>query len=102
VSDLVAPQGISPRAEVLREAETLITGDRNVTYGTPTENFERIAELWNTQFAPMLLHPFTAAQVAQAMMHVKLARMVTQPKRDNYLDLAGYAACGWECEELSA
>lgn len=92
---------VPARAELLREAETLITGERNESYGTPTQNFDNIAGLWNVQFGHMLKdgQRFTGAHVAQAMSHVKLARMVAQPKRDNWLDLAGYAACGWEAQE---
>jgi hypothetical protein len=90
---------VTPRAEVLREAEKLITGDRNETYGTPTQNFDNIAKLWNVQFRHLLKDgaEFAAADVALAQIHVKMARMVAQPKRDNFVDLAGYAACGWEC-----
>ena len=89
---------ITPRAEVLREAEQLITGDRNETYGTPTQNFTNIAGLWNIQFRHLLKDgmEFSATDVALAMVHVKMARMVAQPKRDNFVDLAGYAACGYE------
>lgn len=92
---------ITPRAEVLREAEQLITGDRNETYGTPTQNFTNIAELWNVQFAHLLKDDakFSAYDVALAQIHVKMARMVAQPKRDNFVDIAGYAACGWEAKD---
>lgn len=91
---------VPPRAAVLREAEGLITGDRNQSYGTPTQNFTNIAELWSIQFQDLLKDgaKFTAAQVAQAQIHVKMARMIAQPKRDNYVDVAGYAGCGWESE----
>lgn len=89
---------VTPRAEVLREAETLITGDRNHTYGTPTQNFTNIAALWNVQFAHLLKDDaeFTATDVALAQIHVKMGRMVAQPKRDNFVDIAGYSACGYE------
>lgn len=100
----VRPEPPKPaRSNLLFEAEGLITGDRNASYGSPTENFQNTADLWSIQFKHLLKEGarFTAAHVAQAMMHLKLARMVAQPKRDNYLDLAGYAACGWECEEDS-
>ena len=31
-------------------------------------------------------------------MVMKMSRMVQTPfKRDHYADIAGYAACGWEC-----
>jgi hypothetical protein len=95
------PLPVPPRSTLLFEAEGLITGDRNASYGSPTENFQNTADLWTTQFKHLLKDGarFTAAHIAQGMMQLKLARMVAQPKRDNYLDLAGYAACGWECEE---
>jgi len=92
---------VPPRVGVLQEAEKLITGDRNKTYGEPTENFQNIAALWNTQLGHKLVEgqAFTATDVALLMAQVKLARMITQPKRDNFVDLAGYAACGWETQE---
>lgn len=93
---------LTERAALLREAEKLITGDRNQSYGSPTENFSNTAALWNVMFNHLLKDgaQFTAAHVAQAMCQLKLARMIAQPKRDNYLDLAGYAACGWETEAI--
>lgn len=88
-----------PRVAVLNEASALITGDRNQTYGSPTENFANTAALWNVQIGHKLNAPLTAADVAQLMVQLKMARMIAQPKRDNYVDAAGYLACGWECEE---
>lgn len=87
-----------PRVEVLNEAAGLIDGDRNVTYGTPTQNFTNIAEMWTTRFRHKLKdnEEFDAADVADAMILLKVARNVAQKKRDNYVDLAGYAGCGWE------
>lgn len=91
---------LPPRADILREAETLITGDRNKSYGSPTQNFQNTADLWNVQFGHMLKdgQAFTATHVAQAMAQLKLARMIASPKRDNWADLVGYAACGYECD----
>jgi hypothetical protein len=91
---------VPPRAAVLREAEGLITGDRNKSYGSPTENFTNIADLWNVQFRHKLQdgQRFTPTDVATAMIHVKQARLIAQPKRDNFVDIAGYAGCGWEAE----
>ena len=86
------------RVEVLFEAASLIDGDRNVTYGTPTQNFTNIADLWTTRFKHLLKDDvkFTAADVADAQVLVKVARNIAQVKRDNYVDIAGYAGCGWE------
>lgn len=89
------------RARVLREAEKLITGDRNETYGSPTTNFQNTADLWSVQLSHKLKEGerFTAVDVALLMVHLKLARMIAQPKRDNFVDGAGYLACAWECQE---
>jgi len=37
------------------------------------------------------------------MALLKLSRIAWQPnKTDSWIDLAGYAACGWEAHQLSA
>lgn len=86
-----------PRASILHEAESLICGDRNTSYGPPTKDFERIAAMWSTLFG----RTFQPHEVAMAMECLKLSRLVHSPtKRDNWTDMAGYAACGWECAQL--
>lgn len=89
------------RAQVLEEAKRLITGDRNKSYGDPMSNFSNTADLWNVQFGHKLKDSemFTASDVAQAMMQLKMARMIAGPKRDHWVDVAGYAGCGAECEQ---
>lgn len=91
----------TPRGEVLDEAKGLITGDRNKTYGSPTENFSNTAEIWNALLRHKLKdgQRITPTEVATLMVGLKLARTVAQPKRDNFVDMAGYAACGWETLE---
>lgn len=88
----------TPRRQVLEEAADLIDGDRNKTYGSPTQNFTNIAELWNTRFAHLLKDgaEFDAADVADAMILLKVARNIADKKRDNFVDIAGYAGCGYE------
>ena len=96
---LVEP-AVTPRASILREAESLITGDRNKAYGSPTQNFTNTAEIWTA----LLRHKLRAgeqiepAEVASLMVGLKLARTVGQPKRDNWVDMAGYAGCGYEAQ----
>lgn len=83
----------SPRVEALRKAATIVTGEREDTYGGPEDNFTRIAALWTTLFG----REFTASDVALAMAAVKMARLVVSPNHlDSYIDIAGYAACGYE------
>ena len=85
---------MSERADLLAEAANLIDGDRNATYGPPTQDFERIAGMWTILFG----RQFQAHEVAMALISLKLSRMVHAPgKRDNWTDTAGYAGCGWEC-----
>lgn len=93
----------TPRGKILREAETLITGDRNKNYGSPTENFDTTAALWNLQLGHKLKpgESFTATDVALLMVQLKMARLKTSTSnRDHYLDIAGYIACGFECQEV--
>jgi hypothetical protein len=95
------PEQVPPRAEVLREAEKLITGDRNKTYGPPTQNFKNIADMWNIRLHHKLKdgEGITAAEVGELLILLKIARNMTELKRDTMVDIAGYAACGWECAE---
>lgn len=88
----------TPRREVCEEAANLIDGVRNVTYGTPTQNFTNIAEMWTTRLRHKLGADtvITAADVADLMMLLKIARNIADVKRDNFVDIAGYAGCGWE------
>lgn len=72
---------------VLTEAEGLVHGDRNVSYGHPMDDFTRTAKMWSALFGI----EFTAEQVGLAMICVKLSRERHAPKRDNLVDIAGYA-----------
>src|SRR5579859_2534455 len=100
----------SPRASALTEAKALITGDRNNTYGPPTQDFKRTADMW-TAFGfrfvqhddgePLAIEPH---HIANALILLKQSRLAWQPgKRDSWVDTAGYAGCGYECavEEAS-
>lgn len=86
------------REGVLDEAAGLITGDRNKTYGSPTQNFQNTADIWTALLRHKLKdgEVITPTEIATLMVGLKLARTVAQPKRDNFVDMAGYAACGWE------
>ena len=69
-----------------------MTGPRRRDYGTPDENFGLIASLWSVQ----LKHEVTPMQVAMCLILLKIARQVNSPKRDNLVDIAGYAQCASE------
>lgn len=99
-SGLATGARYSERGGVLDEAKSLICGDRNSQYGPPSQDFERTAGMMNALFGHMLQEgkAFKSRDVAWIMMMVKASRSQHAPKRDNYVDAAGYAACGWECE----
>lgn len=91
---------VPPRQEILEEAAGLITGDRNQTYGSPTQNFTDTAMMW-TVILRGKLKPDThidPGEVASMMVALKLCRQVAQKKRDNWTDIAGYAGCGYEAD----
>jgi hypothetical protein len=82
------------RASLLREAEQLVNGDRNATYGDPRQDFQRTATMW----AAYLGVEVAPHDVAAMMALLKVSRIRWSPaKRDSWADLAGYAACGWHC-----
>jgi hypothetical protein len=88
------------RARVLEEAKRITATDRNSSYGEPEDNFQRIADFWNTFLGPKLKDgaKISAGDTAALMIMVKLAREMNAPKEDNKVDGAGYFACWAEVD----
>ena len=83
------------RKECLDAAAGCVLKDRQNQYGGPENNFERIAQMWNGYLGTNSIKPW---DVAAMMGMLKMARARFNPKySDNWVDLAGYAACGVEC-----
>ncbi len=74
---------------ILEEASKVVDGPRQDNYGHPKVNFQRIADLWT----PVLGNEVTPAQVVLCLIQLKIARHTHAPKRDNIVDIAGYARC---------
>lgn len=89
----------SDREEVILEAIKLTCGDRDVQYGPPVQNMTEIAELWSVFLQRQLTQPITAAQVANMMTLMKIARGMENHKRDNYADGIAYLGIAYECAE---
>ena len=88
------------RTHVLSEADRLVNGDRNVDYGDPISDFRTTAEMWSAYLSRRIGSPVSLLphDVAAMMMCLKISRISWVPdKEDNWVDLAGYAACGWDC-----
>ena len=67
--------------------------DRQQRHGSPTVTFARIASTWTT----LLGVEIKAVDVAICLAALKLVRATADPQHaDNWVDLAGYGACGAE------
>lgn len=89
----------SVRQEMLYEASGLVTGDRNNTYGPPWQDFMRSAGALNAMgYRGPDGKPLEAHDIAILVLMIKVSRLMWTPaKRDSWVDIAGYAACGLEC-----
>lgn len=78
------------------ELASAAVADRGLNYGSPEDNFQRIANLWEaflfTEHGYKI--SISPADVAMLMILMKVARLIHQPAHlDSVVDLAGYAAC---------
>ena len=85
------------RKECLEQAMGCVLQDRASQYGGVEDNFRTIANFWSV-YLGRKVYP---ADVAAMMALLKIARAKANPKHgDNWVDLAGYAACGAECANV--
>ena len=75
------------KQSILDEAKAIVEGSRQSDYGDPVESFERIAKT-ASMIAGKDLSPEDCCAV---LMAVKLVRESFKHKRDNLVDLCGYA-----------
>ena len=81
------------RGGLLDRAKEIVTNDRQNTHGQPEDSFRRIADLWSG-YLTVGVHE---QDVAVMMALVKVARIMENPQHaDNWIDGAGYFACGGE------
>lgn len=81
------------RAEILDTAKAYVTKDRAADHGDMEDNFKTIADYWSIHLGV----PVTSADVAVMMTLLKAARIKSNPAHaDNWVDGAGYMACGGE------
>lgn len=82
------------RGKLLLQEAAQIIDARGDHYGSPLDNFTRIARLWSV----ILDREVTPVEVGLCMDAVKTARLVETPEHyDSFLDKAGYAAATVEC-----
>jgi len=91
---------------LLSTAIDLVNGDRRDAYGSPEDSFTTVADLWNAYLKGAWANrqKMRTGEVQEILPHdvaallglLKVARLTTSPNReDNWLDMAGLAACGW-------
>lgn len=84
------------RKDILDAALKCVNGDRDTQYGNPEDSFKMIANFWNAYLETDIIEPY---DVAAMLALLKIARISGgQAKDDNWIDLAGYAACGGEIQ----
>lgn len=98
------------RYEILKEAIETVCNDRQDQYGNPEDNFSTIAYFWNTYLMATYWDikneestfvNITEDDVAAMMILMKIARIATgNPKKDNWVDICGYSACGAELQHV--
>jgi hypothetical protein len=87
------------KAHIADEAKRIVSGARRSAYGTPEQNFERIARFWQAYFENTGRGDarITAADISPLMRLMKEARLCETPDHlDSHIDLAGYTLTGAE------
>jgi len=75
-----------PKVNVLEEARKAIE-NRRLSYGPPSENHKRTAELWSAYLGVHI----DARHVCMMNILQKVSRDGFEPTLDNLIDIAGYA-----------
>lgn len=96
----VGQQIPGPRQQLLHEAMSIVSVDRNQAYGKPEDNFKNIAVYWSQHLTASTGIEITVTALDVAHMNIlqKMARLSTNPMHyDSTVDVAGYAACAAGC-----
>ena len=84
------------REECLSKAKECVCSDREEQYGSPEDSFKLIAKLWSAYMDKSI----SPTDVAMMMSLLKIARIKENRfHEDSFIDLAGYAACGYELKD---
>jgi len=81
---------------LLHETAALIDGIKSEEYGNPDTSFRMIASMWSTYKGV----EFTSVDVGMMMVLLKVVRNSRgRHKKDNFVDICGYAALVGSVEE---
>lgn len=101
------------KATILDQAGKIVNGARRSAYGTPENNFERIARFWQAYFENRGLIitdriaggevQITAADISPMMRLMKEARLCETPDHyDSFVDIVGYTLTGAEVNRVKS
>ena len=87
---------------ICEEAFRIQGGNRQQDYGNPKSNLLEIGASWEWYLKTSCNADvsISARDVAHMMILMKIARNVHKPKRDNWVDIAGYSQCGGKIDDL--
>ena len=86
---------LSKAQAALDQASSLINGPRQEAYGSPHENFERLA----VRISQIIKAPVTKRQAAQILVELKLARLANGYQEDSVIDAIAYLALMMELSD---
>ena len=89
------------RKETLDAAAKCVCGGRDIDYGVPENHFAAVGTFWSEYLRGkgigIDMNEITPTDVTMMLALLKIARVASgKPHVDNFVDLAGYAACGAE------
>lgn len=92
------------RSEILDQANDIVNGTRNSSYGQPEDNFQLIADYWSMYLVRKgkMNDVLSNEDVTVMMILLKIARLGGEGTEDCFVDIAGYAACGGEIHSKNA
>ena len=88
---------LEKRKTIITQAAAIVEGARQLNYGSPEDNFARIAALWEAYLLnrkEQKLFIIDAHDVAMMMVLMKIARLMNTPDHwDSIKDGIGYFTC---------
>lgn len=92
------------KTHIADEAKRIVSGARRSAYGTPENNFTRIAIMWNAYFfAKGYNVVIEVSDISPMMRLMKEARILESPDHyDSHIDLIGYTLTGAEVNGVIA
>ncbi len=79
-----------PGIDEMSEAQGLVYGDRQASYGHPKDSYAALAKVWSGLLHGVLKRDLTAGETTLMMIALKVQRETARPKHDNVVDLHGY------------